>query len=155
LLYQQPVCQTIWNDVWSYKRRKITTRHNAQHLLSQLDDWIVRVSCNVWCSMLSHICRSIRRHFKRSDDTLTVPFTSRSLSEGRPVCMSSSSSIERMMSICSCGVRGRLGGISSSSTSSGDSASACPFVCPFVAFPFILSAPFWLRIVFLGLFMAP
>ncbi|KAH3867060.1 hypothetical protein DPMN_030185 [Dreissena polymorpha] len=43
--------------------------------------------------------------------------TSRSRSVGRPVWISSSISIDLMMSICSCGVKGRLGGISSTSSS--------------------------------------
>jgi len=34
--YWQPVCQTIWNNVWSNKRQEIFNCHNVQRHLGQL-----------------------------------------------------------------------------------------------------------------------
>ena len=76
MTYWQPVCWTIWNDVW----RENTLSHNAQLHFGQLEDCIFCVSlatltCNVWRNMLSCICQNIRRHFKHSVDTLIVTVT--------------------------------------------------------------------------------
>ena len=44
---------------------------NVNIILGQSDDWIIcellaTRTCNVWCYVLSRICRSIRHHFNRS-----------------------------------------------------------------------------------------
>ena len=55
------------------KMREITLRHNAQHHLGQKRILFVSLTtrtCNVWHNVLSRICRSIWRHFKRSVNTL-------------------------------------------------------------------------------------
>ena len=44
LTYQHSVCWTIWNDVWSGKKREITWRHNAERHLGHSEDWIFCVS---------------------------------------------------------------------------------------------------------------
>jgi len=75
LTYRQHVCRTIWNDVWSRQKEGSYVTSKQTRLLNQSEDWIVCVSlvmytCIVWRNMLSLICRSIRRHFKRFVDTL-------------------------------------------------------------------------------------
>ena len=71
---------TLWNDVWcSDKWWEIKYRHNVQCHLGQSENWIfcvplVTPTWNVWRNVLSRICRSIRRHFKHSVDTLIAVF---------------------------------------------------------------------------------
>jgi len=82
LMYRQSVCQTVWNDVMSDNRQEFTLRQYVQQHLSQSEDWIFCVSmvtctCDVSYNTLSCICRSIKRHFKRSVDTLIDVFPER------------------------------------------------------------------------------
>ena len=79
--YQQPICQTIWKDVWFNKMQKITYCYKAQCHLGQSEDWILCIwlsthTCNVWRNVLYRICWSIAHQFKHSVDTLIAPIKS-------------------------------------------------------------------------------
>jgi len=73
-LTYQLVCWTTWNDVKSGTKggtlRNVITHHviwTNQKTVSFL--FLPIWTCNVWRYMLSRICQSIERHFKRSFDT--------------------------------------------------------------------------------------
>ena len=66
----QLVCQTIWNDDWSNKRRDISLCHNAQCHLDQTEDWIFCVLLAMGTSNIKPLCpHLLKRHFKHSVDT--------------------------------------------------------------------------------------
>jgi len=56
--YRQPICQTIWGDIWSQRQNPL------RHLVAS-KDW------NVCVSMATHTC--IGHHFNHSVDALIVP----------------------------------------------------------------------------------
>jgi len=74
LTYRQPVCHTVWNEVWSEKRRENTLRHNTQH---HSKEWFVCLllamcTCIVWKKCFPTFFQIIGHHFKRSVNTLIV-----------------------------------------------------------------------------------
>jgi len=70
-LDRQPVCRTIWNDIWSNKRREIT--HNVMKSNQNIESFkYCLLRALAMFDVLSCICRSIRHHFKCSVNTLIV-----------------------------------------------------------------------------------
>ena len=57
LTYQQPVCWTVWIDIWFNKMWQITLRHSAQRLVGQSEDR------DYWISLTTSICNVLRNLF--------------------------------------------------------------------------------------------
>ena len=70
LMYRQPNYLTIWNDIRSNKRQELTTQHHLSQRLTCLCVAGYTQTNNILHNKLSHICRSIRHHFKNSVYTL-------------------------------------------------------------------------------------
>ena len=68
----------VWNDVWTTKGGKLRNviMHNViwANQKTEFEFWVSLATCicKIWCYVLSHICRSISRHFKHSVDMLMV-----------------------------------------------------------------------------------
>ena len=70
LMYRQPNHLTIWNGIRSNRRQELTTQHHLSQRLTCLCVAGYTQTNNILHNKLSHICRSIRHHFKKSVYTL-------------------------------------------------------------------------------------
>jgi len=73
--YDEGIVTMWWGIDNLFVRSKMTFGLTKQRQLGQSEDWILCIlpttrTCNIWCNMLSRICRSIRHHFKHSVDSI-------------------------------------------------------------------------------------